>query len=111
MMRIMEILRVTTSTGIVFAIMTIIAAYTITINPAKGEQEEQGGLHPAQTDSYEEFLESWGWDPTNPPIVAPSAAQYYDAHPEWTHNPECNSWSRTVTPEEGVVLRIRIEFE
>ncbi len=109
-MRIMEILRVTAS----FAIMTIIAAYTITINPvnpAKGEQEEQGGLHPAQTDSYEEFLESWGWDPTNPPSVAPSAAQYYDAHPEWTHNPECNSWSRTVTPEEGVVLRIRIEFE
>jgi len=61
----------------------------------------------AETDSYEEFLESRGWDPSNPPITAPSAAQYYDAHPDWTHNPECNSWYR----KEGVVLRIRIVKE
>ena len=67
-----------------------------------------GGLHPAQTDSYEEFLESHGWDPRRPPPIAPSFAQWADAHPNWERNKECDSW-RFIG--EGVVLRIRIQGE
>lgn len=67
----------------------------------------------SRTDSYEEYLDNRGvelQDNGMLPLTAPAAdwKLYHHAHPDWTYNPECESFSKRGPQRRTLVIELEV---